>query len=646
MKLEWKRGKGTNCLAVLWGGGHAVAAFLAILHFAPKSAIAQDTAIAKETRPSLEVVEQHLRAGEFSSARKISEQLAGVDADLARAAIAQRLSSSGQTTAALGELDSIKNPELARSAAAQLLGRRTHGKSYDPASANYRTSSTGGSAGNLGPVGNGPPMGSGLGRSGLGLDGTVNGGSGGGVIADFNPLMSLIQTTIAPDQWDLVGGPSTMFPYPAGIYVDPNGLVQDIEVGESDRLQSLASLARSGNSTEQRLGRQNDDWTKPSDLRIVSLKRLRQHFLRLASTGNQLPVSMQNLAGLNELQYVIIEDDDILLAGPVGGIDPAAVPWPQDRVSKKSAFGLDLLVSSASSVVHNRPYGCTIDPTPEGLQAAAQVSAKISRREIAPPLASDALAAAVGRQNILLFDVPADQPLAWLLVDADRHMKQLALGQHPMPRGIPNYLDVVEAATRQADGNGVPNGQLLRMWFAVQPKTIRKATDSQTFELDGLPLRLITAKEFSDNQGGRIRAGADPLGQQFADGFNRHFDSIAAMYPIYDRLRGAFELTAALQLVKTQVDADKFARVIGELADPDIMFAGAVSVPKQCDSLAVRHTIRTPSRRHEIYIVSGGIKIDPAQSLVSKITPYPVLDDLNVESSQAPVHNTRWWWDR
>lgn len=623
MKRLSSRSKGANWTAVLWGGGFAVAALVA------SAATGQQVTIAQDSVGSLESVQQHLTAGEFSAARQIAQALPGIEGDQARAAIARRLSSTGQTTAAVGDWAAIESSAISRSTAASMLGRESYGAQYADSYDGYLTS------------GNTPAA-----------PGSV-GGAGGGALADFTQLMGLIQTTIAPDQWEALGGPSTMAPYPAGIYVDPEGLVRDIEIEQGDRLNSMASLANSRLSTGDANGQQDDDWTLPAELRIVSIKRLRQQYLRWASSGQPVPLVMQNLAGLSEIKYVIVEDDDILLAGPVGGIDPAAAPWPRDRVSKKTAFGLDLLIVSASAVLNNKPYGCTIDPTPEGLQAATQVSAKISNREIPPALAAGALSDAVGPQRIFLFDVSADHPLAWLLVEADRHMKQLALGQHPMPPGVQNYLDVVDMATRLADRNGmpggqpgVPNGQLLRMWFAVQPKSIRQASDSRTFELTGHPIRLITAKEFSDQQGGRVRAGEDPLGQQFARGFNQHFDSIAAMYPAYDRLRGAFELTAALQLVKTQVDGTTLERLLGELAIPELMFNEHVSIPTQCESLAVRHTIRTTHQRHEVYVVSGGIRIDPAQSLVSKITSYPVLDSLQIESSDAPVHNTRWWWDR
>ncbi len=46
---------------------------------------------------------------------------------------------------------------------------------------------------------------------------TQPGSMGGGAIADFDSLMELIQTTVVPDTWEALGGPSTMSPYPANL---------------------------------------------------------------------------------------------------------------------------------------------------------------------------------------------------------------------------------------------------------------------------------------------------------------------------------------------------------------------------------------------------------------------------------------------
>ncbi|WP_419195106.1 type II secretion system protein GspD [Novipirellula herctigrandis] len=74
------------------------------------------------------------------------------------------------------------------------------------------------SPGNANPdvLGQYSPMGMGNGFAGAG--GMSNaGGQGGGSMADFDSLMQLIQTTVAPEMWEALGGASTMAPYPQNL---------------------------------------------------------------------------------------------------------------------------------------------------------------------------------------------------------------------------------------------------------------------------------------------------------------------------------------------------------------------------------------------------------------------------------------------
>ncbi len=51
-------------------------------------------------------------------------------------------------------------------------------------------------------------------QSGFGMGGGPSGqGAGGGSFADFDSLMELIETTVAPETWESLGGPSNMQPY-------------------------------------------------------------------------------------------------------------------------------------------------------------------------------------------------------------------------------------------------------------------------------------------------------------------------------------------------------------------------------------------------------------------------------------------------
>ena len=94
----------------------------------------------------------------------------------------------------------------------------------------------------------------------------------------------------------------------------------------------------------------------------------------------------------------------------------------------------------------SQPFGCTIDPTTEALQRAAKVASDVQADRLPIGLAAEKMTDALGMQNVEVFGTAGDTPIGYLMVEADRHMKQLALGIEPMPRGVVNYLDVIDAS--------------------------------------------------------------------------------------------------------------------------------------------------------------------------------------------------------
>jgi len=86
------------------------------------------------------------------------------------------------------------------------------------------------------------PMGGAGGYKTVGSPGL--GGAGGGAFADFDSLIALIETTVAPETWETLGGPSTMQPYPQNLslVISTTSEVHDqiVELLESlRRLQNL-----------------------------------------------------------------------------------------------------------------------------------------------------------------------------------------------------------------------------------------------------------------------------------------------------------------------------------------------------------------------------------------------------------------------
>lgn len=86
-----------------------------------------------------------------------------------------------------------------------------------------------------------PPGGRSAFGGGLGAGGGMPTGRGGGSIANFDQLMSLIQTTIEPDSWEALGGVGTMAPYPQNLSLVVS-TTSDVHDQIVDLLESLRRL--------------------------------------------------------------------------------------------------------------------------------------------------------------------------------------------------------------------------------------------------------------------------------------------------------------------------------------------------------------------------------------------------------------------
>jgi hypothetical protein len=68
------------------------------------------------------------------------------------------------------------------------------------------------------------------------------GGRGGGVQPDFDSLIELITSTIAPTTWSEVGGAGAVKQFPTGVYVDPAGMLcRAVKPAAKDDLLAWAS---------------------------------------------------------------------------------------------------------------------------------------------------------------------------------------------------------------------------------------------------------------------------------------------------------------------------------------------------------------------------------------------------------------------
>lgn len=462
-----------------------------------------------------------------------------------------------------------------------------------------------------------------------------NPGDGGGSFADFDSLMELIETTVSPETWEALGGPSNMFPYPQGVYVDASGTLREIEwAADDDSIDELKSLLVRPQEAGQS---ESGDWKSPSPMRYVSLRRLMSEQSYLVSGS---PESIDCLAGLSQIQYVFLDQDDIIIAGPVGGIE-SVQGWYQDRQSGRTVLRSDFFVTCLASALSKQPFGCTIDPTRAGLQRAAQVATRVKNKSIPIGRASDAMIEALGMQRIEVFGTAGDTPIGYVMVEADRHMKQLALGIHPMPPVTKNYLDVLEESIDQ----GPPQDLLLRLWFTAKPRSVRASSDRTAFEIAGTPIRLSGQNERALASGARGLVTHDLRTKAFVDEFNEDWNEIRSRYPIYGSLESIYHSASIAELLHRTAKSPSQRELLTSLAAVDTTSHFVLPTPRQVESIAVLHSFQRNRKRHHILIASGGVSVTPKQTLTSSISNYPALNSMSSPIERQPAVIGRWWWD-
>ena len=485
-----------------------------------------------------------------------------------------------------------------------------------------------------------------------GRRGETPGAPGGGAMADFGSLMQLIQTTIVPDAWEDVGGPSTMFPYPQGILVDPRRTVSFIDEGPADEVAawrqqvlsalSLHPIGAAGGTWPARTPRplrpDENAWRSPAAIRCVSLAG----WLRAgpqAADGRPPSEAWQHLAGLSAIRFVWVGDHDVWIAGPVGGIERRD-GWLVDRDTGHGISDWRILATCLAAAETGQAFGCSIDPTPEGLKRAIALGDDIRSGQLQITAASEPMRQALGRQRVDLFGLAHDTAVASLLVEADRHMKRLAIGDQPMPAGVRNYRTFVNRFIDQ----GPPDGLLLRLWFTAHPIAVRGDPRRGAYEMAGPVMRLSGENERAVADGERGHVTADPRTEAFVQEFNRRFHEIRDAYPVYAALETVYRSAALAELLRRAIDpAAPVADLLRQIAVAGASRPEAVDVPREVESIVAGHSVRSGRQRHQLLIASGGVWVDPRETLPDEVGQYPVVSRDRVEPRGPAARH--WWWD-
>ncbi|MFM7117442.1 MAG: DUF1598 domain-containing protein, partial [Planctomycetota bacterium] len=234
-------------------------------------------------------------------------------------------------------------------------------------------------------------------------------GSGGVTEADFQPLINLIQSTIAPDEWtDTGNGDGTIQAWPAGVFVDPSGALRRINTETSGKLTGLRDVLR---------GRpEGIESSLNAELRVISLRQLERAAELSAARGEPLSPWVRNLGGLVSVSYIVAqpEKQDVLLVGPAGPWKLDSEGRPVSAASGKPVLQLDDLVTCLRNARDwNGVFGCSITPRADRLAAAKEF---LATTKLTGAPFRDELRATLGQQDVEVFGIAPDSHLASVLV--------------------------------------------------------------------------------------------------------------------------------------------------------------------------------------------------------------------------------------
>lgn len=470
----------------------------------------------------------------------------------------------------------------------------------------------------------------------------TGGARGGATIQDFQPLIDLIQSTIAPSTWaDTQGGPGTAEPFLGGVLVDPRGLMKRISVpaGESlNALRAQASLVH--NQTSAR---------RPSALRKISLPRLEEHLQRLRAEGRGPDEAARCLAGIYRLRYLLVYPDtgDIVLAGPAG-------PWEftsEGRIVNVDTGAPVLQLDDLLVLVRNArgdqagQFGCSITPTRDGLTAVKSYAEEAAQKPLKPNQREawlQTLRERLGRQEIKVFGIDPRTRVARVIVEADYHMKLVGLGLAEGTLGVTNYL---EALSANQDG-ALPSMDVLRWWFTLNYDAVQTNRERNAFELLGSGVKVLSENEMLSERGERIHTGkSQDLNAQFARSFTKHFDTLSVKYPVYAELRNVFDLAVFTSLVAAEDLPAKVDWRLPLFDNPDQLPVAEGTAPQWVDSVI---NYRVVNRRQVVAAISGGVSVDP-RTLVKRdsvrVSDYGKMEANQAAAAPPDLPRGAWWWD-
>lgn len=463
----------------------------------------------------------------------------------------------------------------------------------------------------------------------------------GGVIADFQSLMTLIETETTGPWKNVDGEGGTQTEYQNGVAVSPNGLLASLKKEEhTGRLKALGVVARNADL--------NAEIAQQSDLRFVSLTQLEREASKRMTEGRPIVETMKNLAGITQLKYVVVDPKsrDVLIGGPSEAWKYDSNGNPVGVKSGRPTLQLDDLVTVLRTFLNDgqQNFGCSFNPRPEGLK---QIQAFVEQSNARGPLDSAAvkgwvnqLQSKLGPQDIELWGVPRDSRVARVVTEADYRLKMIGIGKLEGGPHVPSIFELLTVEEQKSS-----KLDALRWWLTMKYDAILHSPDHNVFEIQGPSVQCLSENQYLTEKGERVGTGqADVTNRTFAANFTQHYAELAQRDIAFADLQNVFDLALVAALLKNEGIANRIGWEAGSFASHGMYEPAVYAAPREVESVANHRVYRG---KDIVVQVAGGVCGD----LMSVVRDREVmkssesLKDMTARTAPSNQPQGRWWWD-
>lgn len=375
---------------------------------------------------------------------------------------------------------------------------------------------------------------------------------------------------------------------PVGVHVDARGVLRSRSVDADPRLAELWKNAKA----VQKDGR----------FLYVSLPRLFAEARRTLEGGKPLPPELRHLGGMTRLQHVFVYPDakDLVIAGPAEPIDAREPFRPLGRITGRPVLHLDDLVTALRAFGPGRNpdrLGCDIEITAE---IREKVNAKIQAIGPAAKITGfrktcDQIAEAGGPQPVKYFGLETNTRFAFVCVEADYRLKQLALGILPSPVAkVESYRSLISQPERE-----------FRFSLESNYDVLAASPEGTAFELRGPSLKV---------NGGLLGhpestvADLSPSARRFVTTCNENFDALLRHLVSWADLCNLGDLSVLAALIVGDGLAEKAGWDLGWILDPKGYPVVEMPAPMSAATVCSFTTIG-----NNAIFLTGGVWIKPAE---------------------------------